>query len=352
MKIVHLLEHVRELGNGGVNAAVDLACKQAKLGHTVAIISKGGAYERLLAEYGVQHFEAHQSTKTAQYISYAKQCSIAIKAFQPDIVHAHTMVSVTVAWLFKFISRYHLVSTVHNEFQKSAVLMGLADRVIAVSHAGAKSISRRGIPKNKIRTVLNAIIDSPRCKPLSYYSPHPLQHPAIVTLAGLHLRKGHIELIQAFAQIADQFPNAHLYLVGDGPDRQQIEAAAHQTSVAQRIHFEGFHPEPQGYLLGCDVFVLASHHEPFGLAIAEARAAGCAIIASNVDGIPEVLEYGNAGVLVPVGDINALASAIANFLAHEKERNLWQQKARENLDWLNVDRAVQETLAVYQELLM
>ena len=317
----------------------------------MAVVSKGGEYESLLNQYGVQHFKAHQSTKLSQYISYAKQYNDAVRTFRPDIVHAHTMVGVTIAWLCKLIGGYQLISTVHNEFQKSSVLMGLADRTIVVSHAGAQTMSQRGIPMNKIRTVLNAIIGSPRCQPLSSYAPHSIKHPAIVTVAGLHLRKGHVELIQAFAQIAEKFPDAHLYIVGDGPERQQIEASAHQTRVSHRIHFEGFQSEPQKYLLACEIFVLASHREPFGLAVAEAREAGCAVIASNVDGLPEVLEHGNAGILVPVKNIDALAAAIAELLEDQEKHHFWQQQAKTNLDWLKINRLVQETLSVYQELI-
>lgn len=351
MKILHLVEHVREVGNGGVNVAVDLACLQAKLGHRVGLVSKGGEYENLLSQYGVQHFEAYQSRNAREYVQYLRQCAAVIRVFQPDIVHAHTMISVTAAWVLKTLGRYQLVSTVHNEFQKSAILMGLADKVIVVSNAGASLMCQRGIPMQKIRIVLNANIGSPRCQPLSSYTPFPIQRPAIVTVAGLHIRKGHIELIQAFEKVADKFLTAHLYIVGDGPDRRQIESVASQTAVAHRIHFEGFQPKPQRYLLSCDIFVLASHREPFGLAIAEAREAGCAVIASNIDGIPEVIDHGEAGILFSVGSVDAIAVAIAELLGDDEKLKFWRQQSKKNLGWLKVDRLVQDTLAVYQELI-
>ncbi|WOD39262.1 glycosyltransferase family 4 protein [Nodosilinea sp. E11] len=350
MKILHLVEHVREAGNGGVNVAVDLACLQADLGHRVGVVSKGGDYEKLLRQHGVQHFKADQSSKLGKYIQYLKQYIAAMRDFQPDIVHSHTMVSVTAAWLLKNLGRYRLVATVHNEFQKSAVLMGLADKVIVVSKAGARLMHQRGISKQKLCVVLNANIGSPRFRPLASCRPLLIHSPAIVTVAGLHIRKGHIELIKAFEKIAARFPKAHLYLVGDGSGRAQIEAAANQTSVTHRIHFEGFQPEPQKYLLSSDIFVLASHREPFGLAIAEAREAGCAVIASNVDGIPEVVERGKAGILFEAQNVDALATVIADLLGDQKKLEFWQQQAKKNLGWLKVDRLVQETLAVYQQL--
>jgi glycosyltransferase involved in cell wall biosynthesis len=163
-------------------------------------------------------------------------------------------------------------------------------------------------------------------------------------------RKGIAELIEAFAQIAREFPEAHLYLVGEGPDRSKFEAQAQKTSVANRIHFEGFQSEPQRYLLATDIFVLASHRDPSPLVIPEAREAGCAIVATNVDGIPEALDGGRAGLLVPPSDSSALASALEKLLNNRDVLHQWKNQAKQNLEWLKVKRVSEETLAVYREL--
>jgi glycosyltransferase involved in cell wall biosynthesis len=121
--------------------------------------------------------------------------------------------------------------------------------------------------------------------------------------------------------------------------------------VSDRIHFEGFQPEPQGYLQSTDIFVLASHQEPFGLVLSEAREAGCAIVASQVDGIPEALDGGRAGILVPPANPAALAEAIAQLLQNYDWLNTWKCLAQENLEWLSIKRVNNETLAVYSELI-
>jgi glycosyltransferase involved in cell wall biosynthesis len=177
-----------------------------------------------------------------------------------------------------------------------------------------------------------------------------LQRPAIVTVAGMYRRKGIAELIAAFAEVATEFPQVHLYLVGNGPDRSIFEAQAKATSVCDRIHFEGFQPQPQRYLQSTDIFVLVSHREPFGLVLSEARDAGCAIIASEVDGIPEALDDGQAGILVPPGDVQALAGAIARLLREPDLLTTWQKRAQDNLQWLSVARVHEETLAVYHQV--
>jgi glycosyltransferase involved in cell wall biosynthesis len=166
----------------------------------------------------------------------------------------------------------------------------------------------------------------------------------------MYKRKGITELIAAFEEVAQDFPEVHLYLVGNGPDKQLFESQAQATAVSNRIHFEGFQPEPQRYLLACDIFVLASHRDPCPLVLSEAREAGLAIVATEVDGIPEALDNGKAGLLVPAQDSNKLAQALIQLLSNKDTLQEWKQRSQENLEWLNVARVHQETLAVYEEL--
>jgi glycosyltransferase involved in cell wall biosynthesis len=350
MRIIHILNHIQEIGNGIVNVAVDLACLQAKAGHQVAVVSAGGEYELLLAKYGVEHYQLNQNRQVINLIKTAMRYRLIVNKFQPDIVHAHMMTGVVMARTLRTGYKYALVSTVHNEFQRASILMGLADRVIVVSKAVQESMVRRGIPQNKLRVVCNGTLGSPRTRQISEYQALELQHPAIVTVAGMYTRKGIAELITAFEKIASEFPQAHLYLVGNGPDRELFESQAKATAVAERIHFPGFQPEPQRYLLAGDIFVLASHQDPCPLVLSEAREAGAAIIATQVDGIPEALDYGEAGILVPPKDSDALADAIAKLLGNSDTLKEWRSRSHQNLDRLSVSRVHQETLAVYRDL--
>ncbi|WP_413176111.1 glycosyltransferase [Anabaena azotica] len=350
MRIIHILNHVQEIGNGIVNVAIDLACLQARNGDEVAVISGGGEYEILLDKFGVKHYKINQNRQPINILKAALSFREIIQEFQPDIVHAHMMTGIVLASILRFRNQYALVSTVHNEFQRASLLMGLADRVIAVSQAVQISMMQRGIPENKLRVVRNGTLGSPRTRQISDYQPLKLQQPAIATVAGMYKRKGINELITGFEKIALDFPTAHLYLVGDGPDREIFEEQAKSTSVCNRIHFAGFQTEPQRYLLACDIFVLASHRDPCPLVISEAREAGAAIIATRVDGIPEALDNGQAGVLVPAKDSQALAEALVNLLSNPDQLQEWKYRAQENLERLSVVRVHQETLAVYQEL--
>ncbi|KAM3116480.1 glycosyltransferase family 4 protein [Phormidesmis sp. 146-33] len=348
MRILHVLNDIEKLGNGIINAAIDLACLQSRSGHEVAIASGGGEYETLLTQFGIQHFRFDQRRRPIPLMKAIGRFGEIIRRFEPEIVHTHMMTGVVLARLLKGTANYLIVSTVHNEFQRSAILMGLADRVIAISQAVAISMQKRGISPDKLRVVANGTLGSPRIPPLPTIEPVALQHPAIVTVAGMFRRKGITNLIQAFGQLANRFPTAHLYLVGDGPDRPEFEQLARQAPFGDRIHFEGFQPEPQRYLLATDIFVLASHREPFGLVLSEAREAGCAIVASDVDGIPEVLEQGRRGLLVPPRDEMALANALSQLLSNPESLRNWQYQSQQNLEWLTVDRVHRETLKIYQ----
>lgn len=348
MRILHVLNHVQDIGNGIVNAAIDLACYQAQAGFEVAIASSGGEYEPLMKQYQIRHFTIAELRSPLEVLNVTRKFKEITQVFSPDVVHTHMMTGVILAKLIRRNASYVLISTVHNEWQFHAVLMGIADRVIAVSQSVARSMQHRGIPIRKLHVVANGTIGTPRHPPIDRINPLPLKHPAITTVAGLYHRKGIDDLIEAFVQIADEHPTAHLYLVGNGPHRAAFERQAEKSPYRSRIHFEGFQTEPQRYLMSTDVFVLASRQEPFGLALSEAREVGCAIVASDVDGIPEVLDGGKAGQLVPVGDVKALSKALSGLLKCPEDLKAWKIRAQTNLDWLRVERVHQETLGVYQ----
>jgi len=350
LRILHILNDIQDAGNGIINAAIDLACLQARDGHEVRVASTGGGYEALLSRYGAGHFDLDQTRRPTFLLRACSRYRTIVREFQPDIVHAHNVTGAVISRSLRGKTGYGLVTTSQNEFKRSAILMGLGDRVIAVSEAIGLSLRRRGVAASKIRLVRNGTLGSPRNYPISQYRPAVLPGQAIVTVAGLYRRKGIAELISAFGGVASRFPEAHLYLVGEGPGRPEFESLA-RSSAASRIHFEGFQKEPQRYMLAADIFVLASHRDPCPLVIAEAREAGCAIVGSNVDGIPELLDGGNAGLLVPPGDIPALEAALTRILSNTREKAKWQKLAMQNLEAYSVDRVSRETEAVYRELL-
>ncbi len=206
----------------------------------------------------------------------------------------------------------------------------------------------RGVSEDRLQVVLNGPIGSPRLADAASVAPAKIERPAIVTVAGMNSRKGIVELIDAFERIAVRRPAAHLHLVGDGPERAAFEARAARGAAADRIHFHGFRKDPTPFLRAADIFVLASRRESFPIVIGEARAAGCAIIATSVDGVPESLDGGAAGVLVPAQDPGALAIALGRLLGDEAERTAWSAAAQRGLERFRVERMVDEVVSLYR----
>lgn len=347
LKIVHILNQMADAGNGIVCATVDLACEQAKAGHEVYVLSAGGGLVSVLEQHGVTHVEVCQKARPFVIARALATIHRLLKAVRPDVVHAQMMTGVVLAWLLKPFHSYRLVSTLHNEWNRHALLMGLADVVITPSARVKETMMRRGISEARLRVVLNGTVGGFK-EQRAGEAPFTLPRPSITTVAGLYERKGIACLIRAFEKVKRQVPEAHLYLVGHGDDRARFEKLAADSPAGKDVHFEGFQRFPEHYLRQTDVFVLASSTESFGLALSEARSAGCAVIGSNVGGIPEVLEQGRAGQLFTCNDVEQLAEIILRTLEPE-QLAYWKKQAQENLDWLSAKRMCEETLEVYVE---
>ncbi|WP_336788244.1 glycosyltransferase family 4 protein [Paenibacillus sp. MMO-177] len=349
MKIVHIANHVQEAGNGIVNVMVDLACEQAGMGHEVAVVSGGGSYEPLLYRHGVTHYTLDQTRRPASILRAFFQFRSLMRQIRPDIIHAHMMTGALLSRYLKGLNSYKIVTHVHNEFQKHADLMRVGDAVIAVSDAVAKSMAARGIRQNKLKVVRNGTVGSPRKLRESSMFEH--KGLTIVTVAGLYTRKGIGDLIEAFELIAAKMKDVCLYIVGEGPDRALFEEQAASSIYRNQIKFEGFQQDPAPYMHAADVFVLASHKDPFPLVLIEAREAGCAIVATGVDGIPEALDHGGSGILVPPKQPAKLAEAVIELLENAERREYFRMRAKEGLEFYKVQRVAEETLHIYREVL-
>jgi glycosyltransferase involved in cell wall biosynthesis len=345
MRILHLLNHTRRL-NGHVHAALDLACAQVRLGHTVAMASGGGDFDQLLGANGIQSFLVHHDRRPLALAKGLWELFDVARRWRAEIVHAHMMTSAVLAWPVCRLLGRPLITTVHNEFQKGSILMGLGARVITVSAAVGQSMQKRGIPASRIAVVLNGTIGSVRFEGKDR-SPRQLEHPAIIFVGGLHPRKGLPDLFSAFDIASRQFPAARLYVVGAGPCHDEYVKLINSMECKDRIVFTGPDDNPFSIMRGADIFVLPSHADPAPLVLSEAREAGCAVVATSVDGIPELLEHGEAGILVPPKNPVRLAEEICSLLANPDRLAAWKRNSQKNIDFLNIERVARQTLKVY-----
>ncbi len=346
LRIVHLLNELAQLGNGIVNVAIDLAVEQARAGHHVTVAAPEGAYVELLRAQGVRHFELDPNGSVRPLLATLKLRGF-LRRNRTQIVHAHMMTGAVVGRLACTWTGARLVTTVHNSWQRHAVLMRLGHRVIAVSNAVRADMIARGVPATRIETVLNGTIGTMRAPAGTAPEPITLSHPNVVTVAGMYVRKGIADLIEATAMVRERVPTVTTYLLGDGPDRAQFEALARDRGLGGSVVFLGFRSDAEKLMKQADVFVLASHADPNPLVIPEARAAGLPIVATRVDGIPESLNGGDAGLLVPPHSPDALANAITGLLLSPAQRDRLRAITSKNLDRLTVRRMSDETLGVY-----
>lgn len=153
----------------------------------------------------------------------------------------------------------------------------------------------------------------------------------VLTAGHLIHRKGVDIIIAALGMAKDQGVKLNLVVAGDGPDRENLVRLAYKHSVSEQIVFLGNQPhrEVLSLMKSCLLFVLASRAEGMPLVIAEAMACGKAVIGSNVDGVPEIVQDGKTGILVPPEDPKSLAAALIRLCSDGPYRDTLSKQGKE-----------------------
>ena len=349
MRVLHLVNRIDEAGDGLTNVSVDLAVQQRRSGHEVTLSARGGSYESLLDEHGVSFVRLDFADRRLRSVLRTRRALRAlVRQLRPDVIHVHTLTTALVA--VSLAGGPPVVATVHNEYQRGVGLMGLADAVVGVSHAVTEAMVSRRVPRGRTWTVLNGTIGSARRVDVHSLPVPQLSRPAVVAVGAVSHRKGVDIVLDAFGHLLEQVPDAHLYFVGH-LDWTEFVEGARQRPYADHVHFEGFVPQPQAYMASADVFVLASRRDPFPLVLLEALEAGCAIVGSTADGIPEALGNGDAGLLSPVGDAVALAGHLQSVLNHPELAAGLRRSALHAARTFTVERMSDDYLHLYRRLI-
>lgn len=346
-RVLHLSKHCG-YGNGNVHVAVDLACVQARAGCDVTFASGGGTFVEMLEQHGVRHVALRQDQRKPWTLVLSALALIRLcREIRPDVLHAHMMGGAAIGYAASKVTGVPLVTTVHNSFDRHSVLMRLGDRVVAVSEAERDHLIARGFDASRVVAVWNAPDKSPRETFMRNSGEITLQGPCIVAICALHRRKGVFDLIDACAALLPEFPEWRLYIAGEGPDRDVLERQAAEAGLADRVTFLGFVPAPKTLFKQADVFVLASYADPGSLSIGEARAAGCAIVATAVGGTSEMLGYGEAGRLIAPGSPRQLAVELRRLMRDPPAREALRDAARSGSEVFDVARLVGDYARVY-----
>lgn len=347
LRVLHLVNHLRNTGNGIVNSVVDLAIEQARLGHEVTVASAGGGYEALLLQHGVAVVRLDQR-KLSHCAAVLWRLRAWCRKHDPDIVHAHMMAGAVLARAALLWHSALLVTTVHNSWQWHSFLMRLGDRIIATTEGEAELLRERVRRPAKVHAVPYGVIASVRRQVEEPIDDVRLARPSLVTIAGLYERKGIFELLAAYGEVVKRGVGGALYFVGDGPERERLQGEIDRCGLTGRVFCLGFRPDTRFLLGQTDVFVLASRAEPFGLVLAEAREAGCAVVATEVGGMPSVLDGGSAGRLVPANDRPALEHSLFELLTDTPARERLARSARTGLERFSIERMAVDTVHVYR----
>ncbi len=174
------------------------------------------------------------------------------------------------------------------------------------------------------------------------------QAPVLSVVGRLEPQKGHGVLLDALPAIRKEFPNLQVFFIGEGALREKLHARIQDQGLSACVHITGFQSDVVPWLAFCDVFVLPSLFEGLPLVAIEALAMEKAVVATEVDGTPEVVIHGQTGLAVPPGNADRLAAAVCDLLRDPARRQLLGRSGRKHvLDCFDERRQVELTQALY-----
>lgn len=294
-----------------------------------------------------------------------------IRHFRPEVVHTHSSKAGVLGRLAARLEHVPVVvHTVHgfgftplqSAVKRAAFLRaeklaaGWTDHFVAVSRANLERGVELGLWKPEQASVIRAGIDLDRFRaPGDGRAARrrlgvPDGVPLVTQIGNFKPQKAPLDFIQAAARIAGEMPDARFVMVGDGPLRGAAETRAAELGLADRVVFCGWWDDVPALLAATTVSVLSSRHEGLPCAVVESLAAGVPVVATAVDGTPEVIRPGVNGELVPPADPAALAQAVLGILGDDERRRSMVAAAADGLDEFGRDHMVRQLEELYRWL--
>lgn len=243
---------------------------------------------------------------------------------------------------------------VKSSFVVDRLVGRFVDHFIAVSQSNADYLrTEKRLPARKVVAIENGcdlgrFAALPDAAPLRERLGFGKDDPVLAVVGRLEPQKGHRVLLDALVRVLRDHPRARLVCVGEGAERPALEAQCSRTGLGEAVRFVGYQADVRSWLALADVAVLPSFYEGLPLVAIETLAAARPLVATAVDGTPEVVVDGRTGITVPPGDAVALAAAIGRLLARPA---LGRQLAVEGRRWVHErfgrDRQVSQTADLY-----
>ncbi|HKY42513.1 MAG TPA: glycosyltransferase family 4 protein [Pyrinomonadaceae bacterium] len=276
-----------------------------------------------------------------------------LRTNKPDLIHSHLWAANIIGRVAGRLTGTPVISSIHNpdheaeawadgadvSLVKRRIVRELdrwtahtgTDRLIAVSEYVKRSANQHlGIPLDAIDRVYNPIdVDLFKLPPATSRAELlracglPDDSLILLNVARLSPQKGMLYALRALPAILARYPSAHLVSIGATTDQSwlaQLECEAATLGVTNNFHILGRRLDVIDFLRACDLFIFPSLYEGLGIALIEAMAAGRACVASSAGPIPEVINNGEDGILVPPADPEAIAAAVCRLLGDESLR--------------------------------
>lgn len=353
MRILEIINTFDDVGGAEILLR-DLCMSWKASGLDVSIYlltSRGGPLEIALEKNGVRIIKS--GSRSAYSPLQVFHLATHFRRSTYDVVHSHLFPSQLWTVLASLLCprKFPLVTTEHTTTNRRRIkvlrrleqlMYESYSRIACISIAAKDSLDRwlsRG--HGGLRVIPNGV-EIRRFSALAGKTAPLLDRsgPILLCVGQLIPRKNQILLIRALSLVS----NAVLYLVGDGKDRQRLGKAAADLGVSARVHFLGFRSDIADLLRAADVYIQPSLEDGFCIAALEAMCAGAPVIASAVPGLGDVV--GEAGLLFPSNDLEALADAINRLLRDDGLRRKLAELGRRRAQ----DFTIEHTAALYLTL--
>ena len=361
---VRVLHVIPNFGPGGAERlVVDLMEATDKERFEVAAVSlypeSGTVLEKEIKEKGfrVYFLDKHRGLD----LRMIPQLYRVFRSFRPDVVHTHLYVLRYTLLPALFCRIPVKVHTVHNVAQKEVDWVGKLVHWIAFRLGNVMPVSISQEIANTVRAVYGRGIYSPviynGIPTMRFISSAGQDNVEKKEVVLLHVgrfapQKNHLLLVEAFALAVKEYPKMRLWLVGDGPLRPAVEKTVVEMRLEGKVFFLGIRDDVPKLLADSDLFVLSSDYEGVPLTVLEAMAAGKPVVATGVGGVPELVEDGVTGILVPPCNPEALAKGILRLAKDSDLRQRMGKAAQERaLERFDIARTAREYEALYLRLL-
>lgn len=334
MKILMVIDSLRLGGAERVLATLSAYAPEAGFGFEVLVLSRPDEL-RSVMEPVLEHAGVPVSYLGLRRLADPRALPRLVRAIRQsgcDVVHGHLEDAVTLvppaarlAGRPSVCSFHHVaVPLARRAAAKERLAVAAANtsaRVVYVSRASLQSFARvYGGPQPNWCLIengvdLDAFSDVPAGMPVDVAVPSGAPVAAIV--GALRGRKRHADALAAWPRVLERVPDAHLLIVGDGPEMSKLQGQARELGIGERVVFTGTRTDVAQIVSACTIVLLPSEHEALPTTLIEAAACATPAIACDVDGVPEVVIDGDTGLLVPVHNPPALAEATIRLLEDE-----------------------------------